>query len=92
MPELGFFDRDSLNHPCYEKAISLTSFSHREMIRETRRRFKELPEVRWKVVEAKRRSAYRTNLVMRDIYNRRLQEKVLSGKVSMVTHRNVVDI
>ena len=48
--------------------------------------------MRWKVVEAKRRSKYRTNLVMRDIYNRRLQENVLSGKVSMVTHRNVVEI
>ena len=68
------------------------SFSHRQMVRDSRRRYKDLPEVRWKDVEAKRRSAYRTNLVMRDIYNRRLQEKVLSGKVSMVTHRNVVDI
>ena len=52
------------------------------MVRDTRRRYRELPEVRWKVVEAKRRSKYRTNLVMRDIYNRRLQENVLSGKVS----------
>ena len=62
------------------------------MVRDTQRRYRELPEVRWKVVEAKRRSKYRTNLVMRDIYNRRLQENVLSGKVSMVTHRNVVEI
>ena len=66
-------------------------FSYREMVEQTRRKYLKLPEVRYRAAD-KKKSAFQTNRIMRDVYKKRLQENVLRGKVSMVHHRNVVDM
>jgi hypothetical protein len=36
-------------------------FSHREMVRDSRRKYLDLPEVRFRAAEAKKKSSFRTN-------------------------------
>ena len=65
-------------------------FNYREMVESTRRKYEQLPEVRNRVSQRKKKSSYNTNRMMRDFYKLRLQEQVLRGRVSMNHFRNVV--
>ena len=60
-------------------------FNYKEMVKETRRKYEQLPEILNARYDAKRMSSYRTNRLMADIYQRKLKDNVLKGRVSM-TH------
>ena len=66
-------------------------FNYKEMVRETRRKYESLPEVLYAKYENKRMSSYRTNRLMADIYQRRLKDNVLKGKVSIGYNRNILN-
>ena len=66
-------------------------FNYREMVRETRRKYESLPEVLYAKYENKRMSSYRTNRLMADIYQRRLKDNVLKGKVSIGHNQNILN-
>ena len=65
-------------------------FNYREMIRKTREKYKRLPEVVNKVYETKKKHNYQTHRILKDMYQRRLQENVLKGRVSLHHYKNVV--
>ena len=81
-----------LARPNYPKVRIQRVFNFRDMIAQTKRKYKELPEVKNKVYEAKRKSKGATNRIMKDMYKKRLQENVLRGRVSLVHHQHVVNI
>ena len=60
-------------------------FNYKEMVKETRRKYEQLPEVLNARYDAKRISNYQTNRLMADIYQRKIKDNVLKGRVSM-TH------
>ena len=66
-------------------------FDYHEMVRETRKKFERLPEQRMSRLEAKRKSNYRTNHLMAEIYKRNLKDKAVKGKVSMMHYENIIN-
>ena len=65
-------------------------FNYKEMVEKTRQKYKKLPEIVYSRAEAKRKSSYKTNRLMADLYNTRLQKKVLQGHVSMAHHNQIL--
>lgn len=78
-------------HPCFEPLRVRRIFNYREMIKATRQKYKQLPEVREKVLQRKKRNSFRGHRIMRDLYKKRLQQNVLKGRVSLEHHRNVIE-
>ena len=67
-----------------------THFDYKEMVKETRRKYEKLPEVLNAKYEARRTSSYRTNRLMADIYQRKLKDHVLKGKISLNHSFNII--
>ena len=65
-------------------------FDYKTMVRETREKYKKLPEIQQQVYDMKRKTSFRTNRIMRDMYKKKLQEKVLRGRVSHNHHNAIV--
>ena len=65
-------------------------FDYKEMVKETRLKYENLPEVLNAKYEARRTSIYRTNRLMADIYQRKLKGHVLKGKISMNHNFNII--
>ena len=66
-------------------------FNHREMVRATREKYMELPEVQYAKMDAKKNVRYRGNRLMARIYSGRLQRKVVGRRqVSFTVHQLVV--
>ena len=65
-------------------------FDYKTMVRETREKYKRLPEIQQQVYDMKRKTSFRTNRIMRDMYKKKLQEKVLRGRVSHNHHNAIV--
>lgn len=65
-------------------------FSQREMIEQNRRLYRQLPEVRGKARESKRCTYRKTNQILQHMYKKRLQQKVLTGNVSIPHHDHVI--
>ena len=65
-------------------------FDYKEMVKETRRKYEKLPEVLNAKYEARRTSSYRTNRLMADIYQRKLKDHVLKGKISLNHSFNII--
>ena len=59
------------------------------MVKEARKKYLALPEVKRQQMEMQRRSNYRTNRLMASVFKKRLKNRVLKGQVSM-SHRNGV--
>lgn len=66
-------------------------FSHREMIAETRAKYQKLPEIVYGKAEAKRKTSYKTNRLKADMYKKKLQRKVLQGRVSLSHHNQILE-
>lgn len=71
-----------------EKVKPLT---HEEMREQTEKIYKKLPEVVEKKEKKKRDQQYKTNRLMAQIYNKKLQEQVLKGKVSWTITQSCLD-
>ena len=65
-------------------------FDYKEMVKETRLKYENLPEVLNAKYKARRTSIYRTNRLMADIYQRKLKGHVLKGKISMNHNFNII--
>ena len=66
-------------------------FNHREMVRATREKYMELPEVQYAKMDAKKNVRYRGHRLMARIYSGRLQRKVVGRRqVSFTVHQLVV--
>ena len=65
-------------------------FDYKEMVKETKLKYENLPEVLNAKYEARRTSIYRTNRLMADIYQRKLKGHVLKGKISMNHNFNII--
>ncbi|KAE9539405.1 hypothetical protein AGLY_004657 [Aphis glycines] len=57
--------------------------SQSEMRKLTENKYRKCPEVKHKKVEIKRKEEYKTNKIMANIFNKRLQKKTLKGKVDL---------
>lgn len=66
-------------------------FNHREMIRETREKYYKLPEIIYSKAVAKRKSSYTTNRLKAEMYKKKLQRKVLQGRVSLACHNQILE-
>jgi hypothetical protein len=74
-------------HSHLQKAVQTedeyrTHLSHREIREQNEKVYQALPEIMQKKADRRRQEAYRTNRLMAQIYTKKLQEKVLQGKVS----------
>ena len=66
-------------------------FNHRDMVRSTREKYQELPEVQYAKMDAKKNVRYRGHRLMARIYSGRLQRKVVGRRqVSFTVHQLVV--
>ena len=66
-------------------------FNHRDMVRSTREKYMELPEVQYAKMDAKKNVRYRGHRLMARIYSGRLQRKVVGRRqVSFTVHQLVV--
>ena len=65
-------------------------FNYKEMVNETKRKYNQLPEVLNARYDEKKFSNYRTNRLMANIYQRKLKDNVLKGKVSMTHAFNIL--
>ncbi|XP_067134100.1 serine-rich adhesin for platelets-like [Centruroides vittatus] len=66
-------------------------FTHEEMREQTEKVYRKLPEVVEKKEKKKRDQQYKTNRLMAQIYNKKLQEQVLKGKVSWTITQSCLD-
>jgi len=66
-------------------------FTYREMVGQARAKYQKLPEVVYGKAVAKRKSSYQTNRLKADMYKKKLQEKVLQGRVSLTHHNQILD-
>eukprot|EP00093_Oithona_nana_P002889 02889.XXX_7618_8916_1 [CDS] Oithona nana genome sequencing. len=66
-------------------------FTYREMVGQARAKYQKLPEVVYCKAVAKRKSSYQTNRLKADMYKKKLQEKVLQGRVSLTHHNQILD-
>ncbi|XP_022183708.1 inner centromere protein A-like isoform X3 [Myzus persicae] len=57
--------------------------SQSEMRKQTENKYRKCPEVKNKKIEIKRKEDYKTNKIMANIFNKRLQKKTLKGKVDL---------
>uniref|UniRef100_A0A2S2P1K7 Alstrom syndrome protein 1 n=1 Tax=Schizaphis graminum TaxID=13262 RepID=A0A2S2P1K7_SCHGA len=57
--------------------------SQSEMRKLTENKYRKCPEVKNKKIEKKRKEEYKTNKLMANIFNKRLQKKTLKGKVDL---------
>ncbi|XP_025195028.1 putative uncharacterized protein DDB_G0282133 isoform X2 [Melanaphis sacchari] len=57
--------------------------SQSEMRKLTENKYRKCPEVKNKKIEIKRKEEYKTNKIMANIFNKRLQKKTLKGKVDL---------
>ena len=80
--------RPLLKPPAMPKTPRL--FSYRQMVAETRAKYYNLPEIIYGRAEAKRKSCYQTNRLKADMYKKRLQTKVLQGRVSLAHHNQIL--
>ena len=65
-------------------------FSYREMVTQAREKYKRLPEIVYSKAEAKKKSSYKTNRLKADMYKKKLQRKVLQGRVSLAHHNQIL--
>lgn len=65
-------------------------FSYREMVTQAREKYKRLPEIVYSKAEAKRKTSYKTNRLKADMYKKKLQRKVLQGRVSLAHHNQIL--
>merc|ERR1719233_851662 len=79
-----------LAEPSFTPVPVVRVFNHRDMIRATREKFNELPEVQNMKLNTKKNENYRLNRLMAQIYSSRLQRKVVRGTVSLPHHQLVV--
>ena len=79
-----------LAEPSFTPVPVVKVFNHRDMIRATRAKFNELPEVQNTRLNTKKNENYRLNRLMAQIYSSRLQRKVVRGTVSLTHHQLVV--
>ena len=80
-----------LAEPCFTPVPVVRVFNHREMVKATRDKYQELPEVKYAKMDAKRNVRYRGNRLMSKIYSSRLQRKVVGRRqVSFTVHQLVV--
>ena len=69
----------------------LRVFNHKEMVKATRDKYQELPEVKYAKMDAKKNVRYRGHRLMARIYSNRLQRKVVGRRqVSFTVHQLVV--
>ena len=66
-------------------------FTYREMVGQARAKYQKLPEVVYCKAVAKRKSSYQTNRLKADMYKKKLQKKVLQGRVSLTHHNQILD-
>jgi len=77
--------------PCFTPVPVVRLFNHREMVKATRDKYQELPEVKFAKMDAKRNVRYKGNRLMSKIYSSRLQRKVVGRRqVSFSVHQLVV--
>jgi hypothetical protein len=79
-----------LAEPSFTPVPVVRVFNHRDMVRATRERVNELPEVQNLKLNNKKSERYRLNRLMAQIYSSRLQRKVVRGTVSLTHHQLVV--
>ena len=65
-------------------------FSYREMVTQAREKYKRLPEIVYSKAEAKKKTSYKTNRLKADMYKKKLQRKVLQGRVSLAHHNQIL--
>jgi len=65
-------------------------FSYREMVTQAREKYQRLPEIVYSKAEAKRKTSYKTNRLKADMYKKKLQRKVLQGRVSLAHHNQIL--
>ena len=65
-------------------------FTYREMVTQARQKYQKLPEVVYGKAVAKRKSSYQTNRLKADMYKKKLQKKVLQGRVSQSHHNQIL--
>merc|ERR1719270_1757218 len=65
-----------LAEPCFTPVPVVRVFNHREMVKATRDKYQELPEVKYAKMDAKRNVRYKGNRLMSKIYSSRLQRNV----------------
>ena len=66
-------------------------FNYKQMVMESKRKYEQLPEILMAKYDAKRMANYRTNRLMADVYQRKLKDNVLRGKVSMTNRVNILN-
>ena len=80
-----------LAEPCFTPVPIVRVFNHKEMVRATRDKYQELPEVKYAKMDAKKNVRYRGHRLMARIYSSRLQRKVVGRRqVSFNYHQLVV--
>ena len=65
-------------------------FTYREMVTQAREKYQKLPEVVYGKAVAKRCRSYQTNRLKADMYKKKLQKKVLQGRVSQSHHNQIL--
>ena len=76
--------------PSFTPVPVVRVFNHRDMVRATREKYNELPEIQNMKHDTKKSGKHRLNRLMAQIYSSRLQRKVVRGKVSLTHHQMVV--
>ncbi|KAK9729842.1 ALMS motif [Popillia japonica] len=67
-------------------------FSSKEMKKITANNYKKLPEVQKKLEENRNQQIKRANKILSDMFNRKLRERVLKGKLSLSTNTSVIKL
>ena len=65
-------------------------FNHQEMVSQAKAKYQRLPEVIYHRSEAKRKTSYRTNRMKATMYKKKLQKKVLEGRVTLTHHNQIL--
>merc|ERR1712192_178045 len=76
--------------PSYTPVPVPKVFSHKAMVRATRQKYLQLPEVMTKKHEVRKSSRYKTNRLMAEVYSAQLQRKVVAGTVSLTHHAHII--
>merc|ERR1712192_320537 len=76
--------------PSYTPVPVPKVFSHKAMVRATRQKYLQLPEVMTKKHEVRKSSRSRTNRLMAEVYSAQLQRKVVAGTVSLTHHAHII--
>ncbi|KAK2716537.1 uncharacterized protein LOC136039416 isoform X2 [Artemia franciscana] len=65
-------------------------FTHKEMREQTEKMFRRLPEAQKRALEKAREDAARANRLMVQLYQKRLQERALKGRINLAHHQSIL--